>query len=181
MDIHIQGRELSVTGNFFILSGMNEQDIEKRIKALDKRRGANLRRLRTRKGWSQEQLFEKTGIGQTKISAYENGLGFDKETLVRLCEAFKVKEWEFDWEESVPIVKDEREQYALDLFRQANALGVAEDIEKYETFRIEEAKKEDSTGGEKSDQKTISEHPARRAQRAVEIMTQHRKRKKESA
>ena len=145
--------ELSTAGNFLILSGMNEKELERRVKELDKRREANLRRLRLSSGWSQEQLFEKTGIGQTKISAYENGLGFDKETLVRFCDAFKVKEWEFDWDVSVPVILDDREQHAVDLFRTANSLGIADQVREQEEIWIERAKKKGGAAGESQEER----------------------------
>lgn len=145
-DFYSYRRELSATDKVSILLRMDEKVLERRVKALDKRRGTNLQRLRTGRGWSQVELATKTGIGQTKISAYENGLGFDKETLIRFCEVFGVKEWEFDWEEDVPVIKDQHEQADLFRRREARAMGVAEDVVKYETFRIAEAKKNTRSG-----------------------------------
>lgn len=146
-------RELSAMGKLFILPAMDEKELEKRVKALDKRRGQNLRRLRNRNGWSQEELFLKTGIGQTKISAYENGLGFDKETLIRFCEAFKVKEWEFDWEESTPVVKDEQEQQDLFRKREEERLGIVDRVRESEVVWIEATKKKEQLGGESASER----------------------------
>ena len=126
---------------------MDEKELNKRIKALDKRRGANLFRLRTQAGWSQGKLAEKTGIGQTKISAYENGLGFDKETLIRLCVAFNVQEWEFDWEESVPVIKDPQEIEDIKQRREAERIGIAGMVREAEASWISAAKKKEGPGG----------------------------------
>lgn len=151
MALHADHRELSATVNFSILSSMNsmnEKELTKRIKALDKRRGENLLRLRTRNGWSQGTLAEKTGIGQTKISAYENGLGFDKETLIRLCEAFKVQEWEFDWEESVPLIKDPQEFEDIKMRREAVRVGIDGMVREAEASWVGAAKKNARPGSE---------------------------------
>ncbi len=148
MNDYNQDRELSVVVKSFILQLMDEKELERRVKILDKRRGENLRRLRIRAGWSQEQLFKKTGIGQTKISAYENGLGFDKETLIRLCEAFKVKEWEFDLEEATPVVKDDREQQDLAIRRESERLGIADQVREAEVAWIIAAKKKTAESAE---------------------------------
>jgi transcriptional regulator with XRE-family HTH domain len=141
---------------------MDEKELEKRIKALDKRRGNNLRRLRDQKGWSQDELSKKTGIGQTKISAYENGLGFDKETLIRLCAAFNVKEWEFEWEESIPVIKDYAEAEDIKRRREADRLGIGVMVREAEAGWIASAKKKGPTGSEG----TKSGVPRRRNKRA---------------
>jgi transcriptional regulator with XRE-family HTH domain len=109
--------------------------------------------LRTRSGWSQGKLAEITGIGQTKISAYENGLGFDKETLIRFCEAFGVKEWEFDWEESVPIIRDQQEFEDIKLRRYAEEIGIAPMVREAEASWISAAKKKGAVGGKSASER----------------------------
>ena len=144
-DIHHS--ELPATDNFSILSCMDEKEIDKRVKALDKVRGENLRRLRNRKGWSQGELAQRTKMEQSKISAYENGLGFDKTTLVRFCEVFKVKTWEFEWEESVPVIIDPQEIEDIKQRREAEKVGIADMVREAEESWIKAAKKKEGPGG----------------------------------
>ena len=145
MSKYSQCGELSATGISPIILSMlmDDKQINERVKALDKRRGKNLKRLRLKMGWSQEKLAEKTGIGQTKISAYENGLGFDKETLIRLCSAFGVQDWEFDWDEDTPIVLDKKEMEDLKRIREAERIGIADMVREAEASWISAAKKKE--------------------------------------
>jgi transcriptional regulator with XRE-family HTH domain len=54
--------------------------------------GAEIRRLRLGRGWTQDQLSEASGVGQSTISALENGRQEQTslEYLQRLARAFKV-------------------------------------------------------------------------------------------
>lgn len=54
--------------------------------------GAEIKRLRRGRGWTQDQLYEESGVGQSTISALENGRQEQTslEYLQRLARAFKV-------------------------------------------------------------------------------------------
>ncbi len=62
----------------------------------------NVKRLRQRKGWTQETLAKKTGQRATDISKIEKGKkGVGKTLLERLCIALESKPFEFYWEDSI--------------------------------------------------------------------------------
>jgi len=139
---YISHSELSATDNSSILFPMIRS-----MNELNKIQGMNLRRLRNKMSWSQGTLAEKAGIEQSKISAYENGLGFNKETLVTFCNVFNVRSWEFSWEESTPIIKDEQEADDIKQRREAEKVGIADMVREAEASWIVAAKKKDGSGG----------------------------------
>jgi DNA-binding XRE family transcriptional regulator len=49
--------------------------------------GDEIRRLRTEKGWSQEQLGEKVGIHRNSVARYEAGADIPVMLFVRMCVA----------------------------------------------------------------------------------------------
>lgn len=58
--------------------------------------GANLKRLRADRGWTQEQLAEKIKTNVKYVSPMENGKrGIGPDIMQRLCEVFGVSEAEF--------------------------------------------------------------------------------------
>lgn len=51
--------------------------------------GKRIEQLRTERGWTQEQLAERAGLGQSSIALIENGLRWPREsTLNKLAAAF---------------------------------------------------------------------------------------------
>ena len=69
------------------------KDIKDRISKIE---GANLRRLREERGWTQEQLAERAKTHAKYISPMENGKrGIGPESMRKFCEIFGVDEQEF--------------------------------------------------------------------------------------
>lgn len=55
--------------------------------------GENIRRLRTERGWTQEELSKMTGIGEKYISSLEGGRrNPGPKVMKELCDAFTVSE-----------------------------------------------------------------------------------------
>ncbi|MCY8418796.1 helix-turn-helix domain-containing protein, partial [Bacillus spizizenii] len=54
--------------------------------------GANLKKLRNKKGLSQYQVAEKLGIGRSRYNSWENDIAKPRyEMLNKLCEFYKVE------------------------------------------------------------------------------------------
>jgi plasmid maintenance system antidote protein VapI len=114
---------------------------------LDELYRTNLIRIMTERGLKQIDLAAKIETTPQYINAIirgERGLGTDM--MSRICRVLNIEPWEFTWTEKTPIIRDESEQQDLFRRRRARAAGVAEDTAKYETFRIEEAKKKGTPG-----------------------------------
>lgn len=116
---------------------------------IKKRIGFNLRRLRLSHGWTQDQLGAGCDppVEGSHIAAIEGGGGLRVDMLARLCDALEVDPYEFYRSEQAPFISDEKEQSALQLFRKADALGVAEDIVRYGEYRVKEARHEAADRG----------------------------------
>jgi transcriptional regulator with XRE-family HTH domain len=100
---------------------------------------------------SQGEIAALSGTEKTKISAYENGHeGIGKDVMARLCNALKVRPFDFYFEATVPAIADPEEKQQISLFREARALGVAEDLARYGSYRVGEAKRERVAGGKES-------------------------------
>lgn len=123
---------------------MKEIDADKLIKR-------NLQRLLEKRGMQQNRLAQAIGVVPSVINDILAGRRpMGKDTMQRLCKALDVDLWEFYWTEDTPVISDEKEREALALFREAEALGVAGDMEKYGRFRVREARHDASdTGKEK--------------------------------
>jgi len=53
--------------------------------------GERIRELRTKRGWTQQQLAERVGVQQKQISSYERGANIPSgQTFIALSEAFSV-------------------------------------------------------------------------------------------
>ena len=64
-------------------------------KELKKVFGHNIKTLRNRRGWSQENLAEKAGVSKNTISDIETGQKFARvKTFVRLAKAFETEVYE---------------------------------------------------------------------------------------
>lgn len=119
--------------------------------------GSNLRRLRTARNLTQDQLggMLDPAVDGSHIAGIEAGNGVSDEVLARLCNALKVEPWEFSWTERMPIVKDAQEREYLDMIRQAQAAGVAEEITRYGKYMLS------TTGGGKKDGDALSHQSVR--------------------
>lgn len=137
-------RELSKNDSAAIIAGMRAEELDVLI-------GRNLRRLREARQISQKQLADTIQTPAPRISAYESGYeGMGKDIMARVCNALGVQPWEFYITDQTPCIVDENEKRILYTIREAEALGVADDIERYGIFRIAEAKKTTTATSRKS-------------------------------
>ena len=111
-------------------------------KNIDELVGKNLKRLRESRKWTQEELSTLTGNHSDGIiSLWEHGIkGVGKNAMSVLCNVFNVQPYEFYIDEDSPIAKDELEKNMLNMLRQAEQLGLREEIERYARFALEEKK-----------------------------------------
>lgn len=115
---------------------------------IDKLISANLRRLIAARNLKQNELARLVNVSPTVINdVLADRRQAGKSMLQRLCEVLGVDVWEFYVTEATPIVTDPGELQALQRHRAAQALGVAEEVSNYESFRIQEAEK--AAGGKK--------------------------------
>jgi transcriptional regulator with XRE-family HTH domain len=84
-----------------------------------------VKEIRRRKGWSQKDLAEESGVGQDTISGIESGRHEPRpSTLRKLADALDVEVADFFREPAVPLVEDPREAGRL------SAIDVALDAAK---------------------------------------------------
>lgn len=122
------------------LFAMNELDADNLIRK-------NLRRLIDKHQLQQNKLAEAIGVVPSVINDILAGRrAMGKDTMARICKAMKVDLAEFYWTEDMPVAIDDGEREALRLFRQMRQLGIAEEVTRYETFRIADAKKTSGAG-----------------------------------
>ena len=90
----------------------------------------NLRRIRESHGLKQPELAIKIGSTPGRISAYETGAdAMGTDYIERVCKALgDVDLWEFFITDDTPIVKDEKEQERIRLYRIEEHLGIADDV-----------------------------------------------------
>lgn len=117
-------------------AGMDVQDINVLV-------GRNLKRLRQAAGLTQDALGAEVGVVGNTIAQIEGAIrGMGKELMTRLCNTLSVRPWEFYLDEDTPCIADARERQRLALHREEVRLGVDEDVIRYETYRVEEARKD---------------------------------------
>lgn len=123
------------TSEIIQLGYMNAKDIDILI-------GKNLKRLRQKAGLTQDQLGEKIGVDGNVIAQIEGAVrGMGKSMMTRLCNTLKIETWEFHWTEKTPIIKDEREQLDLFIRREAEKMGIGNQVREAEAIWLEAAKK----------------------------------------
>ncbi len=111
-------------------------------KELNQLIGFNLRKLRIKSGLTQEQLADIVPISGTQVSKWEAGKkGIGKNALLKLCKIFNVKPYVFYIDEKAPCVINPREQEFVYKIREAEKLGVHDEIEQYCDFMVGRAKK----------------------------------------
>ena len=111
-------------------------------KDLNKLIGSNLRTLRLHSKMTQEQLAERLGVSSGLVPKWEAGTkGIGKKVLLKLCEVFTVKPFIFYMDESAPVIINTREQKILYRVREAEKLGVSDQIEEYCDFVVGRARK----------------------------------------
>ena len=107
--------------------------------------GAEIRRLRHARGWTQDQLAEASGVGQSTISALENGRQDQTslEYLQRLARAFQVSINVFLRAAGIMDGEEEeltsREAVFRDITTLLRQLAPAETIDELEALREGEA------------------------------------------
>ena len=112
------------------------------VNYIDQLIGKNLKRLRTSKGLTQEQLADLIGSDRNVIAQIEIGIrGMGKKMQLKICEALSVKPVEFYIEDDLtrrPLSKEELD--LLELYQEAVKLKVADDIKSYGKYRINQKK-----------------------------------------
>lgn len=110
-------------------------------KELNKLIGFNLRKLRIATKMTQEQLAERLEVSGGLIPKWETGAkGVGKKVLLKLCAVFDVKPYVFYIDERSPLVTSVREQRILYRVREAEQLGVHDQIEQYCDFVVGRAR-----------------------------------------
>ena len=113
---------------------------------LNKMMGSNLRMLRRESKLTQEQLAERLQVSGGLIPKWESGAkGIGKKVLVKLCVVFNVQPYVFCRDERIPLITNPREQEMVYTIREAERLGVSEQIEQYCTFIIGQARNKQQT------------------------------------
>lgn len=113
---------------------MNDSDLNKMM-------GSNLRKLRRESKMTQEQLAERLQVSGGLIPKWESGAkGIGKKVLVKLCVVFNVQPYVFCRDERIPLITNPREQEMVYTIREAEKLGVCEQIEQYCIFIIGQAR-----------------------------------------
>lgn len=106
-------------------------------KDLNKLIGFNLRTLRMAAKLTQEQLAERLSVSVGMIAKWETGAkGIGKNVLLKLCSVFEVKPYVFYLDHKAPLVTSVREQRILYRVREAEQLGLHDQIEQYCDFVV---------------------------------------------
>jgi transcriptional regulator with XRE-family HTH domain len=114
-------------------------------KELDMLIGFNLRKLRRECKLTQEQLAERLRVSSGLIPKWESGAkGIGKHVLLKLCDVFNVRPYVFCMDEKMPYITNSREQEIVYKIREAERLGVHDQIEQYCEFIVGQAKKKKS-------------------------------------
>jgi len=109
----------------------------------------NFRRILDRHRLQQNTLALSIGKSPSEINDILAGRKpMGKDTMTRICVELKIDPWEFYWTEKTPIIKDQAEQAQLSLYRQAEQLGIADQVREQEEIWIERAKKKEGAGSE---------------------------------
>ncbi len=109
--------------------------------------GINLRKLRLERSLTQEQLADRLQLSSGLVTKWESGAkGIGKKVLLKLCQVFNVRPYVFCMDEKMPYITNSREQEIVYRIREAERLGVHEQIEQYCEFIVGQAKKKQSAG-----------------------------------
>jgi transcriptional regulator with XRE-family HTH domain len=118
----------------------------KSIKDLNKLIGSNLKRIRLKKGLTQEKLGEMINVDGNVIARIEGGIiGLGKRNMIKLCNALGIEPAEFFIDNTTPLPSSELEQKALYMAREAEKLGVeyiVEEAVEYTMHRLTVVKKQ---------------------------------------
>ena len=116
-------------------------------KELDKLMGRNLREQRHRAKLTQEQLAERLGCSSPLVPKWEAGRkGIGKKILLTLCEIFNVQPYVFYLDERASVITKSHEQKIVYKLREAEKLGVHDQIEEYCDFVVGQAIKRKRVG-----------------------------------
>ena len=108
--------------------------------------GHNIRRLRKRDEYTQEELANRIKAKTSHISEMENGKrGIGEKIIVRLCNVFKVEPYEFYVNHNSPIPLTPLEYKALNTIKQAQQMKaehVVTEVCEFARYRLGLVKKE---------------------------------------
>ena len=108
--------------------------------------GHNVRRLRKKYEYTQEELANLIKAKTSHISEMENGKrGIGEKIIVRLCNVFKVEPYEFYVNHNSPIPLSPLEYKALNTIKQAQQMKaehIVNEVCEFARYRLDLVKKE---------------------------------------
>lgn len=109
----------------------------------------NLLRILEKKKISQSDLAKKIKVAPTVINDIVKGRrNLSKAIMGRICDELDIEPWQFTIMDVAPVLTDENDSKLLSMMREAERLGVAEEIVSYGKFKIQEAKNKVETADE---------------------------------
>jgi transcriptional regulator with XRE-family HTH domain len=116
-----------------------------KIGELNKITGKNIKRLRNKHGFTQQELATRIKSKTSHISEMENGKrGVGEKIIVRLCNVFKVEPYEFYVNNHSPIPLTPLEYKALRIIKDADEIKanhILEEVCEFAQHRINSMKK----------------------------------------
>lgn len=101
--------------------------------------GEYIKRLRTDRGWTQEELGKMVGVNRAAVNKWENGSveNIKRTTIKRLSEIFDVPpcdlmQWDDDAPE--PVILDKREKRLIEQFRNLDDVDRERILERISTM-----------------------------------------------
>jgi|GEM_PF-2443214 len=113
--------------------------------------GNNLKRILFDKDISQNKLAEMIGVDPPLINQIiQQKKGMGKDIMARICNALKVEPYEFFLTSAAPVIQYPIEKTYLNRMRDAENLGVAEEIMSYASYKVSQLRIQGEKSGKDS-------------------------------